>query len=636
MMVFGFKFNIILSSILLLSISLFFSSYLSYNTLTLSIKTHVDEYSELEVHDTSRSISNWINSIKSTLSSNKNSFSKMEYDGRILSLVNGISNSTSVSNVMAAFEDGRAFDVINGKLNINKYDPRTRNWYQSAKKRNALVVTNVYLDIFSQQPMFSIAQPLFRNNEFIGVLLVDVKLDSVVSFIDDFHQNGAMMGVYDDNALSIASNGEIDIPGETKLTDFEELKDLSNYIFNNKKGKYYYTLLDKDKVGYFERIKLDHDTNWYVLVGVDTSVAYIGVEEAFWNLILSSTILLGSSLIILVLVLHHQFKPIIELRNTLVRLSQGDGDLTQRLTIKGHDDIAKISCAVNSFMSNLQEMLFEVVSVSKDISQDIHLLENQTEQNKLMLSSHVIETSQVLAAINEMSSTAVSVAQSAVKTAELTQITNKEANSSKHIVNDSVCSVDKLIEDVDNIANSIISMDSDSKNINLVLNVIRDIADQTNLLALNAAIEAARAGEQGRGFTVVADEVRSLAARTQRSTLEISTMLENLTTGTQTLVSSMTDTKARCESTAITTENVSRNLTSMTDSIRNINDLGLEISAAAEQQSVVTEEVNRNMVAIQNIVGKISDQSMQTKISADSLSKSNNLLSLAINQFKLK
>lgn len=616
--------------------SLLISSYVSYNNLSHSIKKNVDEYSKLELHGTSRSINNWIGTIKSALSSNKNSFSKMEYDDRILSLVNGIANSTSASNIMVAFEDGRAFDVVNGKSNPDKYDPRTRGWYQSAKHKDKLIVTGVYLDAYSQLPMFSVAQPLYRNNAFIGVLLADIELDTVVTFIDDFAQHGAMMGIYDDNALTIASNGEVDIPGKTKLTDFDELKDLANYIINNQNGKFNYTLSGKNKVAYFNEIKLDDDTHWHVLVGVDTSVAYAEADRAFWNSLYTSFALLCTSLVILILILNHQFRPIVELRNTLVNLSQGNGDLTQRLVVKGNDDLARISAAVNSFIGNLQTMLLDVASASKDMSQGIQSLASQTEQNNQVLSSHVTETSQVVAAINELSSTAASVAQSAAQTADLTKATNEEALRSKFVVDDSVNSVDRLIKEVENMANSTISMDQGSQDIHSVLSVIGDIADQTNLLALNAAIEAARAGEQGRGFAVVADEVRSLAARTQQSTLEISAMLESLTTGTKAVVIAMKDTKTRCEKTASTTENVGTSLTTMTNSIENINDLGLEIAAAAEQQSAVTEEVNRNMVAIQSIVEEMTERSVQTKMTAQNLSQSNNSLVSVVKQFKLK
>ena len=246
-----------------------------------------------------------------------------------------------------------------------------------------------------------------------------------------------------------------------------------------------------------------------------------------------------------------------------------------------------------------------------------------------------METTQVVTAMNEMSSTAESVAQSASQTAEFTRVTNDEAEQSKLVVASAVRSVADLIEEVESMAKSIQAMNEDSQKIGSVLMVIGEIADQTNLLALNAAIEAARAGEQGRGFAVVADEVRALAARTQQSTSEINNMLDNLNEGTRTVVKAMDDTKLRCQETAETTENVNESLDRMVNSIVRINDLGLEIATAASQQNAVTEEVSRNMTTIQSMVDELTSNGSQTMESTSGLSKNNQQLSQIVAQFKL-
>ncbi|MCG9610822.1 methyl-accepting chemotaxis protein [Vibrio harveyi] len=221
--------------------------------------------------------------------------------------------------------------------------------------------------------------------------------------------------------------------------------------------------------------------------------------------------------------------------------------------------------------------------------------------------------------MNEMATTVHDVADNAAKASDTANQADKEANSGFQIVQQTIASINSLSNRVNDPSENLNEVEKEVFNIGNILNVIREIADQTNLLALNAAIEVARAGEQGCGFTVVADEVRPLTARTQSSTSEIQTIIEQLQVGTQNTVEAMCQGQIEADNCVAQANNTKIALESITRSICMINDMNMQIASASEQQSIVAEDINKNVVNVKRIAEENSVAANQTSSSSSEI-----------------
>jgi len=369
---------------------------------------------------------------------------------------------------------------------------------------------------------------------------------------------------------------------------------------------------------------------------IDESVAYAAVDESLSSAITSSLIMLVIALILAIAVLNVIYQPILTLKEVVMDLSQGNGDLTRRLPITRNDDLGQISEGINTFIATLQTLMLEVSQSSDHIAGSVAQLKYQTDANNEVLSSHSIETEQIATAVEEMSATAADVASNASEASHFNHSANLQVTDSRSVVTNATITVSQLIEDVERTSYNITEIGKDTIEITNILKVIGEIADQTNLLALNAAIEAARAGEQGRGFAVVADEVRALAARTQISTAEIEKTLLKLQNGSNATKTAMESTKLTCERTAENTALVANDLDVIAQSVTQINDLNIQIATAAEEQSSVAGEITRNMASIREIVGQLSVSGEATTSETINLATANSQLKSVVGKFKLQ
>lgn len=318
--------------------------------------------------------------------------------------------------------------------------------------------------------------------------------------------------------------------------------------------------------------------------------------------------------------------------NNLVR---GDGDLTQRLPVRGNDEITALTRSINLFVSKVHELVKGVSISTQEVSLAAEQLTNVTEVSSQATTRQSQETEQVATAMHEMTATVQEVAQNALHASEAALDAERNAAEGNQLVQDTEQKITRLANEVQQAAQLMQEVRQDSEHIDEVLVVIRGIAEQTNLLALNAAIEAARAGEQGRGFAVVADEVRNLAQRTQGSTREIHDMIENL----QASISSANNIMLQSNDSAgdsVTSVNSARlALQQINAGIARINDMNASIASAAEEQSAVAEEIDRNINNINDVTAQVSDSARHTDQASQELARLAGQLRQQVGSFKV-
>jgi methyl-accepting chemotaxis protein len=327
-------------------------------------------------------------------------------------------------------------------------------------------------------------------------------------------------------------------------------------------------------------------------------------------------------------------QPLTEVISALENIASGEGDLTQRLTLKHTGEIALVEASFNDFVDKIQTLVKSIQSSVQDttaVSQAVHLASEETQS---ILKNQQEETDHVAAAITQMSASTREIANNVQLTADSAVQVNTDANEVSAIVTESIDSINGLSEQLTDASNVINALESDVQDIASVLDVIRAIAEQTNLLALNAAIEAARAGEQGRGFAVVADEVRALASRTQESTSQIQTTIEQLQTGTNSAVKVMEESQIKSKTSVENAEKSGKSINSILNSTEQINDMASQIATAVEQQSAVSEEINKNVNQIVTAGKNSLEQLTQVTNSSQRMHLASEKLSELTQQFK--
>lgn len=458
--------------------------------------------------------------------------------------------------------------------------------------------------------------------------IAEFELSALANYADMIRHDKdiSYVGIYDASGNALAASGD-----KTKVSadNIVEMKveddgvELGNVVIG-----FNYLRLNKQLESATIQYKLDEKT------------LHVAGDETLKVSTVSLLISMAVCGIITVAVLFWMFRCMVVSRLAILEksmkdIAEGDGDLKIRVDVHSNDAIDRVGRYFNLFLDKIHDAITRVDGASQQLNVSSTELTSITDDTKNSIDEQQSETEQVATAINEMTVTVGEVARNATDAASATHDADEQAAEGRSIVTSSIDSIHVLVDDIQEAANVIMQLRKDSESIGGVLDVIQGIAEQTNLLALNAAIEAARAGEQGRGFAVVADEVRTLASRTQESTTEIKTIIDSLQSGAEQAVQAMDKGREQVQMTVEKTTEAGSSLELITAAVAKINEMNTQIASAAEEQNSVAEEINQNITRISQHAEKTADGAQTTQMASTELASLSEELNILMSQFKI-
>lgn len=567
----------------------------TYLLVQQTVKKSTAAYVQDNASLLSQSISNWLASRASQVNVLK---SQLETDFSKPRFQSGLENKAFINDFILMFgtlSDEKALRSNNkNRINPPGVDFRQKPWFKLAKDNDGILFTAPYVDAATNELILSVVSAVNTPNGFEGVIGGDLSLDAIARSINTVNFDGNGL------AFLVDKTGKIITHPLTSLNN-KQSQDVYNASPNQQRKIIEVKYDDKESLLYFYPLNNHAGVDWSIAILLDKNKVYASLSTFTTRTIFIAIFSIIICLLILRKLTKVLLRPLEQLEETINLIASGGGDLTQRLTISTEDECGIVAKSFNRFLSSLQELVADVIGKANNVEKQSSSAKSlATESSRSLNKQHQLIDS-LATAMHQMSTTSSEIASSAQEAVSSVTSVNQSTTSNKALFT-------KTTSDITDLANSISDSQKQSdqlaqysNNIEQILSVINNVAEQTNLLALNAAIEAARAGEQGRGFAVVADEVRTLASRTQSSTTEIKTMIEQIQLFSSKVQQAMEQSKQKASQCVEQTENANQSLNAISIAINDIMDRNYQIAAAIEEQSTVIEEINKNTINIKDI-----------------------------------
>jgi methyl-accepting chemotaxis protein len=463
------------------------------------------------------------------------------------------------------------------------YDPRTRPWYKGSILSGQLNLSEPYLSQATNNLVISINAPLRddKTGNEVGVVSSDLSLDALIKIINALDFGGAGY------AFLVNEKGTVLVSPQPEHV-MKSLKDIySGGLEQPGPGTLTVTSEAGERLVGFTQISGLPSVRWYIGISIDKAKAYSQLHQFRFSAAIATMITVTLILVVLGLLIHLLMAPLREMGTAMQEIASGDGDLTQRLAVKGNDEFGVLAAAFNCFVGRIHGSIQELAATTARISRAVEHVHISSSISMESCHEQSERTDSIAATINELSASAIQISQNAAQTARFASTARLQAQEGRAVLSTSSEAMHQLSEKIVMSGQLIDTLNGKTVSIGRILDVIKSISEQTNLLALNAAIEAARAGDAGRGFAVVADEVRSLAHRTQTSATEVQQMILELQNDSRQSVVTILESRGASEQNISFAEEANAHFNSVREQIGEIDGMNQVMAAATEEQTNV-------------------------------------------------